>query len=580
MLVILLAWHAVLPAAPAPQAGGEDVRILIDISGSMKRTDPENLRTPALKLLTSLLPNNTSAGVWTFGQWVNMLVKHGPVDKQWKQLARQQADSINSHGLFTNMEDALRRSTWDWTRPEPATRRSLILLTDGLVDISEDGQRDAASRKAILEEILPRLKAAGAIIHTIALSEESDKALLEQLSAASGGRFETIDSGAMLERVFLKLFDQVSDADTLPLTGNVVTIDNSVKEATFLLFRNGEGGTTQLTMPDSSRVSAAKHPADVEWHKESHYDLITVKSPAPGDWRVEGDLDPDNRVIIVTDLKLHTSDIPSDILAGKPVAITAHIEQDGQRISQPDLLRFVHMGMQQNSMDDKQWQWELLDDGQHADKEKADGIYSLQLDKSLDQGEYELIINLDGTTFKRNQRQLVKVHKYPVNAQIIPLSEQSFAISIIAYENLVDVESLELSASHRAPKQKSVRVDIPRISPAEWRLEINDRTHIGKHQIKLNLSGKDKQGKELNTKLPNLFYETKASAQEATAENPAATEAVPEEKEATSASEPVSWIMVSLRVLVFNILLIILGVAGYFLWPPINRKLFPMPIEA
>ncbi|RLA17269.1 MAG: hypothetical protein DRQ56_09430, partial [Gammaproteobacteria bacterium] len=33
-----------------------DVRVLIDVSGSMKQNDPRNLRIPALKLLVNLLP--------------------------------------------------------------------------------------------------------------------------------------------------------------------------------------------------------------------------------------------------------------------------------------------------------------------------------------------------------------------------------------------------------------------------------------------------------------------------------------------------------------------------------------------
>ena len=62
-------------AEPVP-----DVRILIDISGSMKHNDPHNLRAPALRLLTGLLPKGTRAGVWTYGQYVNMLVPLGEVD--------------------------------------------------------------------------------------------------------------------------------------------------------------------------------------------------------------------------------------------------------------------------------------------------------------------------------------------------------------------------------------------------------------------------------------------------------------------------------------------------------------------
>ena len=43
---------------PAVQAGA-DVRILIDVSGSMKENDPRNLRVPAMRLMSELLPAGT-----------------------------------------------------------------------------------------------------------------------------------------------------------------------------------------------------------------------------------------------------------------------------------------------------------------------------------------------------------------------------------------------------------------------------------------------------------------------------------------------------------------------------------------
>ena len=51
----------------ASHAAGEvdDIRILIDVSGSMKQNDPANLRIPALKLINGLIPSGSRAGVWT-----------------------------------------------------------------------------------------------------------------------------------------------------------------------------------------------------------------------------------------------------------------------------------------------------------------------------------------------------------------------------------------------------------------------------------------------------------------------------------------------------------------------------------
>ena len=67
-LLFLFAVAAVPVSADVSESGLKpDVRLLIDISGSMKQSDPENLRAPALDLIVRLLPEGSRAGVWIFG---------------------------------------------------------------------------------------------------------------------------------------------------------------------------------------------------------------------------------------------------------------------------------------------------------------------------------------------------------------------------------------------------------------------------------------------------------------------------------------------------------------------------------
>ncbi len=63
LAAVLLLAVTVQAAEPLP-----DVRLLIDVSGSMRQSDPNNLREPALELMLRLLPEGSRAGVWTFGQ--------------------------------------------------------------------------------------------------------------------------------------------------------------------------------------------------------------------------------------------------------------------------------------------------------------------------------------------------------------------------------------------------------------------------------------------------------------------------------------------------------------------------------
>src|SRR5690554_914118 len=148
--VLLLVLAFMLPAQVVAQDSGltlpeqADVRIIVDISGSMKETDPANLRRPAVRLLARMLPAGAEAGVWTFGQYVNMLVPHATVDDTWRDTVIERSEQINSVALYTNLGLAMEKAGDDWLSDGTLENTHLILLSDGKVDIPGG---EAASRQ-------------------------------------------------------------------------------------------------------------------------------------------------------------------------------------------------------------------------------------------------------------------------------------------------------------------------------------------------------------------------------------------------------------------------------------------------
>ena len=104
-------------AGAAIAAEGPDARILIDVSGSMKGTDPDNLRRPALRLLVGLLPTGARAGVWTFAEQTQPFAALGQVNDAWRTQALAKAGQIHSRGQFTHIEEAINRASADWRGP-------------------------------------------------------------------------------------------------------------------------------------------------------------------------------------------------------------------------------------------------------------------------------------------------------------------------------------------------------------------------------------------------------------------------------------------------------------------------------
>ncbi|HHM06125.1 MAG TPA: VWA domain-containing protein [Gammaproteobacteria bacterium] len=499
-----------------------DVRILIDVSGSMKWNDPDNLRRPALRMLTGLLPMGARAGVWTYGRYVNMLVPHGEVTSAWQDGARHAAAQIHSHGLYTNIEDALRRATWDWKSADPGASRSLILLTDGLVDVAKDQARNAASRRRIVEELLPRLRAAGVTVYAVALSGEADHALMRQMASVTGGWFEQVNEAGQLQKVFLRLFEKATQPDTLPLEENAFSVDASVQEMTLLVFRRAGAVPTVLVAPDGRRIEQADARPPLRWYHDQGYDLITVGGPQPGRWQVIADVDDDNRVTVVTDLKLRGTRLPNALHLGDRVTVNAQLLEQGRVLDDPRFLALTHFELVREQEGREVERWPLADDGRAPDVFAGDGTYSLQLGETLPGGEQELVLRVESPTFVRVQRQAIKVYAQvaAVNLDPLPQHPDGVRLTVVPHGGLVDPESLSVVA--QVETSGAARTyPVERVGLAEWRAEFTG-LHPGQSTLTVQLSGRRADGRRISDIIGPLAVDGGAVAAEGLAASPAA----------------------------------------------------------
>ena len=425
-----------------------DVRVLIDVSGSMKKNDPRNLRAPALKMLVGLLPENTKSGIWTFGRYVNMQVKLGKVNKEWKKQAMLEANKIHSRGLYTNIEEAVKRSTSDWSKPDPAYERHLILLTDGMVDIGEDKRLNEQSRRRVLNDILPRLESADVTIHSIALSQHADAELLNALSGATKGSFEQVDNAEQLQRIFLKLFEKSVKPDTLPIEENKFTVDKHVSDITVLIFLAKDSPATQLITPNGKTWSAKTHPDAVNWHHDNGYDLVTVKGPDAGEWKLQAKVDPDNRVMVVSNLSLKVDKLPNTIMLGDEFDVRTRLLEEGKTVTHKDLLAKTNFIVKLVNKADGIEKISLEDNGEAPDVIKGDGIYSKTVDQIGATGEYEFSVRARSLTFERAIQHTLQVHDSPANILITQAHEdKAFSLAIKPHSGLIRPESVSMQVT-------------------------------------------------------------------------------------------------------------------------------------
>lgn len=331
LLLILLLAAGMSPGWALAQTA-PNVRMVIDVSGSMKQNDPGNLRANALGFAATLLPPNARGSIWTFGTTVANPLPNGEVVDAWREQAGSMASQLTDYQQFTDIERALRQTA---SATPDSGNRHLILLTDGMVDLpasgSDKAQRDSASRQRIIDELAPDLAARGVVVHPIALSNNVDLPLLEQVAQTTGGLAAVADTPEELLRAFLDVLDRILPGDQVPIDDRQrFSVDDDIDEFNALLFHAPGVDSPVLIGPDGQRYSRDDHPGSVEWLSSDRYDLITVPDPAPGEWQIEGDIGADSRIGIHADTVMRSEPLPATLYQGVSTPLDVWLVSEGR----------------------------------------------------------------------------------------------------------------------------------------------------------------------------------------------------------------------------------------------------------
>jgi len=571
MCFLLCSLYTVVDAKNKKASVSNELQILIDVSGSMKKNDPKNLRIPAVKLLINLLPKGTKAGIWLFAENTKPLIKTGIVNKQWKKKALLKLNRIHSRGLFTNIEQAIQKGAGDWFKSDEKHNRHLILLTDGMVDVSKDIMQSAESRARVMTDLVPLLQQAGVKVQTIALSKEADIELLSKLAIDTGGWSETALKATELQKIFLKLFKNAVPQDSVPLDGNVFSIDKSIKEFSVLIFKQVGSEQTTLITPRNKKINHKTTLRKVAWVAEKNYDLVTITDPKAGEWKIIGKMDPDNQVMIVTDLKLEIDEIPNYVLVNDSVNVSGFFTNQQQLISRQDFLDLIDLSI-------------TLDDGQKMKMSAVpgkQGLFSKTLASELKTGRHTLTVIADGKTFKRELSKTIEVIDSLIKVdKQIDLATEKVLINLTPNNLAIntDMMTIEASISQLGKETKSQELDK---KGDHWQLSVA-KPKQGSKLINFSVIANTAQGQSISPSIlpvvvnARLFNPPKPEPDVIKPANKE-QESLPIEKvekklkkqtnkvikAVKSEEEPVNWGKTIFIVVVINVLLIAGGFFGY-----------------
>jgi|GEM_PF-7067839 len=353
----------------------------------------------------------------------------------------------------------LDKAAYDIQYSDKNHQKNIILLTDGMVDIDKQPEANRKEWRRIVDEVLPKLKESGYTVHTIALSKNADRDLMDRLSVATDGVAETAETADELMKIFLSAFDAAVPSEQVALTDNAFVIDSSVEELTALIFRKQGGDNTQIVTPDNQTWDQSTKNADLRWHRTDQYDLITITQPLEGEWGVIGEIDPDSRITVVSNLNLRLKPLPNNVLKGAELDISVLLQEDGATITNTEFLSLMDVRAELlggASADALVSLWDQAIDAQSP----SEGRYETRLPPLDKEGLYQLEISVDGKTFSRKIKRQITLRQ-PFGADVREQFEDGsvrYMLTVNAYQDGINYSKTQVIAAVTKPSgQKIVR---------------------------------------------------------------------------------------------------------------------------
>ncbi len=388
-------------AAGTKPATGIDVVLVMDSSGSMKKTDPERRRVAAAKLFIALLGKDDRVGVISFSDAGYPVIELTPAQTKTEQGKLFKAvDKVSSKGAYTNLYAALQSAQTMLEREGSAGRAQYILLmSDGQMDTG-DKQRDAALGQKLNSELLPRIEKQGARVYTLAFTANSDSRTLLAMATSTHGLYRLAATDKDLHAVFATFFESSKSPDMLPIDGGHFKADSSIDEVNIVASKENADVQVSLEDPDGHRHTAKQPGAGIRWMPAAGFDLITVPHPKPGTWKLLS-TSGQSKAYIVTDLSLGTDTKNADLPANTEPVVQAWLSRDDAVVTQKEILASTQFLAELKRPDGKLAKFSLFDNAELGDKIAGNGIYAGSVDVYLP-GTYELRLVAKNPTFERS----------------------------------------------------------------------------------------------------------------------------------------------------------------------------------
>ncbi len=501
---------------------GLDAILLLDASRSMQRTDPARLRDQGAKLFLRFLSDEDRVSVIQFAENTSVLTPLTPATPEVQQKLDDSIEAVSTDGNFTDLWSPI-VAAMELMRQEGRvnSKKVVILLSDGKMD-PHPRTGTAAELTARLRDLdLPAYKEQKIELYTLALSDEADRKLLEEMAKSTNGISWYAPSVNKIHKIFSDLFLTIKRPQVVELEGDGFEVDSSVNEATFYISRENTEQVVTIIDPTGKEFDNTSFPPGVKWYRGDLFDVVTIRNPLPGRWGIKGLETPQGFATLLTELKLEVNWPASHLKIGDSVVMMVRLAENGESISTPGLkgVTFYSYKIINSRTGKIVSQGSLNDKGTHGDAKSGDDIFSdmVKIDKV---GEYKALLAVTGPTFSRQQHISFSVSTSEILLEVTPPNEFTGdvgAIRVVVDKKLSSLKKAKvLLVAKPAEAKRAIAIPLNKFKRPDGSYDVpTQMLAAGQYELHARIKGIDpKTRKKVEMQSDVITFESKGATEE------------------------------------------------------------------
>lgn len=334
-----------------------------------------------------------------------------------------------------------------------------------------------------------------------------------------------IDTEKPLINGKIEFYQSDNLTNQIPYFDNRFHIDAKLDEITLIFFRLRGSKPIILVQPDGKKLRINDYDREkVQWHDDRTFDMIKIKKPMPGPWQAIGDILPESKILVVSEVKIEVEPLPEIVLSGETLKVVGKLYNGNEVIDITQFKDVVKLDVNFFSTNNSAYEnfgadalklTSFRDDGRGLDEYAGDNLYTGEFLLDFAAGEWQpvFVIKLPMVTRELRQKPIL-LNKAPITISV-ETSETEVTphrLVLTIDPTYVDSDSLIFQGKTTFPDKQTRPFSIMEgeyTKSSETRVKDIAYTEPGIHRINLNAFGRTITGREFRLVVPEFTFNVK-----------------------------------------------------------------------